>query len=81
IGVIEKEIVLSVKDRLDAAKQLSSRLLELPEKFMLTVFCGADSTDAECHELESFCKETYPTSEVYFINGGQEVYPYVFVAE
>ena len=81
IGVIEKEIVLSVKDRLEAAKSLSAKLLEMPEKFMLTVFRGVDGTDAECHALENFCKENYPASEVYFIDGGQEVYPFVFVAE
>ena len=81
IGVIEKEIVLSLQDRLEAAKQLSAKLLEMPEKFMLTIFRGADGTDAECHALEAFCNEKYPSAEVYFIDGGQEVYPYVFVAE
>jgi dihydroxyacetone kinase-like predicted kinase len=81
IGVIEKEIVLSVKDRLEAAKDLAAKLLEMPEKFMLTVFRGADGTDAECHALEAFCNENYPSAEVYFIDGGQEVYPFVFVAE
>jgi DAK2 domain fusion protein YloV len=43
IGIIGKEIVVSEPDRMSAAKKLASYLLSMPEKFMLTVFNGADS--------------------------------------
>ena len=81
IGIIDKEIVLSEKERKDAAHALASKLLDMPEKFMLTVFVGADASEEERAELEAFINEKYPDDEVYFINGGQDIYPFIFVAE
>ena len=81
IGIIEKEIVVSEKDKTEAAHKLASMLLELPEKFMLTIFSGKDTTEEEQTELEAYLSEKYPDSEVYYIDGGQEIYPYIFVAE
>ena len=79
IGIIDKEIVLSEKERKDAAHALACKLLDMPEKFMLTVFVGA--TEEERAELEDFVNEKYPDDEVYFIDGGQDIYPFIFVAE
>ena len=81
IGIIDKEIVLSEKERKDAAHALASKLLDMPEKFMLTVFVGADATAEESAELESFVSDKYPDAEIYFIDGGQDIYPFIFVAE
>ena len=81
IGIIDKEIVLSKKERKDATHGLACMLLDMPEKFMLTVFVGADATEEERAELEAFVSEKYPDDEIYFINGGQDIYPFIFVAE
>lgn len=81
IGIIEKEIVVSEPERLDAAKKLASRLLDSDGKFMITAFKGKDSDASECDALEAYLKETHPSAEIYFVDGGQEVYPYIFVAE
>ena len=81
IGIIDKEIVLSEKERKDASHGLACKLLDMPEKFMLTVFVGADATEEERAELEAFVAEKYPDDEIYFINGGQDIYPFIFVAE
>ncbi len=81
IGIINKEIVVSEPSKMDATKKLASLLLDLPEKFMLTVFCGEDSSSDEQNELTAYLSESYPDAEVYFIDGGQEIYPYIFVAE
>ena len=81
IGIIDKEIVLSEKERVDAAHGLACKLLDMPEKFMLTVFVGADATEEERAELEAFLGEKYPDDEIYFIDGGQDIYPFIFVAE
>ena len=80
-GIIDKEIVVSEPDRMSAVKTLASKLLELPDKFMLTVFAGADSAPDEQEELTAYLSEKFPDAEVYFIDGGQEIYPYIFVAE
>ena len=81
IGIINKEIVVSEAERADAAHALASKLLADEEKFMLTVFRGKDATEAEQAELEAYLAEKHPDAEVYFIDGGQDIYPFIFVAE
>ena len=81
IGILEKEIVVSEANRADAAHQLAQKMLELPNKFMLTIFTGIDATTEECEELESYLKAHCPEAEIYFVNGGQEIYPYIIIAE
>jgi len=81
IGIIDKKIVLASSSRVDAARQLATMLLELPDKFMLTVFCGQDAAAEECAQLEASILESCPDAEIYFIDGGQEIYPYIFIAE
>ena len=48
---------------------------------MLTVFQGVDATTEETLALENYVRVNYPNDEVYFIDGGQDIYPYIFVAE
>ena len=77
----KKQIVVSEPDRLEAAKLLVSMLLSADGKFMITAFTGKDSNADECMALETYIKEVHPSVEIYFVDGGQEVYPYIFVAE
>ena len=81
IGIIDKEIVLADADRSVAAHMLADKLLSMPDKFMLTVFVGMDAVAEEREELERYLGEKHSSAEVYFIEGGQEIYPYIFVAE
>ena len=81
IGIIDKEIVVSEAERITALKRLSDKLFGLENKSMLTVFCGVDANDGEKEEVLSYLEETYPMAEVYFIDGGQDIYPYIIVAE
>lgn len=81
IGIIDKEIVLSDADKGAAAYGLAAKLLDIPDKFMLTVFAGKDTTPEEQEALQTKLAENYPAAEVYFVDGGQDIYPYIFVAE
>jgi len=81
IGVIEKTIVLSEKDRMTAAEALAKQLMDGPDKFMLTVFCGKDASAEEQEQFKSVLESACPDAEIYFIDGGQDIYPYIFVAE
>ena len=80
IGIIGKEIVLSNPDQHAAALELTAKILE-GDKFMLTVFCGKDATPDEQAALQADIQKTYPAIETYFIDGGQDIYPFIFVAE
>lgn len=81
IGIIGKEIVLSEADRHNAASKLAEMLLDHEDRFMLTVFCGKDASDEDKSALESELAERCPDAEIYFHDGGQDIYPFIFVAE
>ena len=81
IGVIEKEIVVSDPSESAAFRTLVDKLLSGGDKFLLTVFCGIDATGTSRAEAEAYVVSNYPDVECYFMDGGQEVYPYLFVAE
>lgn len=80
IGIIGKEIVLSDPDQHTAALGLTEKILE-GDKFMLTVFCGKDASPEQQAALQADIQKTYPAIEAYFIDGGQDIYPFIFVAE
>jgi dihydroxyacetone kinase-like predicted kinase len=48
---------------------------------MLTVFSGKDATDEDRVALTRNLEESCPSAEIYFIEGGQDIYPFIFVAE
>ncbi len=81
IGIMDKEIVVDAPDVHTASVALAVKLLDLPEKFMLTVFCGKETNEEQNEALKSAISEVKPDAEIYFINGGQEIYPYIFLAE
>lgn len=81
IGIMDKEIVVSDPDRITAACALADKMLALQGKFMLTVFCGIDAGEEERKALEARLGEAHSGAEIYFVDGGQEIYPYLFIAE
>jgi dihydroxyacetone kinase-like predicted kinase len=48
---------------------------------MLTVFVGKDATAEDTAALENEIHALRADVEVYLLEGGQEIYPYIFVAE
>jgi dihydroxyacetone kinase-like predicted kinase len=81
LGIIGKEIVVSVQSRVTAAVALADALLSGENAFMLTAFVGEDAEDEEIRLVEEKIRAMHPNVEIYFANGGQEIYPYIFVAE
>ena len=80
IGIIAKDIVVSEPKLLDAAHKLIDKLVA-DGAFMLTVFIGADAKPEEKADIEEYISTNYSDIEYYFIDGGQEVYPFSIVAE
>ena len=81
IGFVGKQMLVSKPGLTDTACGLMDKMFEDGEKFMLTVFCGRDAKHDDCAVIESYAAETYPDVEVYLAEGGQDVYPFIFVAE
>jgi DAK2 domain fusion protein YloV len=81
IGIIAKEIVISGPDKMVSTYGLIDILLADQDKFMITVFYGKDATTEERDMLADYMLKTYPDIEAYYVDGGQEIYPFLFVAE
>jgi len=80
IGFVGKEMMVSEPTKAAAAHGLVDRMLT-EDKFMLTVFYGKDADDADKEDLAAYLSEKHPEIEVYTIDGGQDIYPYIFVVE
>ncbi len=80
IGIIAKDIVSANANRLTATEALIDNLVN-EDRYMLTCFFGKDSNAEERDTLAALVAEKYPNIETYFLEGGQEIYPYIFVAE
>ena len=80
IGFVGKHMLVSEKTCAAAACALCDKMLE-DDKYMLSVFVGKTAEEADKDAIEAHINETHPDVECYFIEGGQDVYPYIFIAE
>ena len=81
IGFIDKEILFSAESRFLVAESLALRMMKEEGRFLFTVFTGKDAPGEETAALEEALREQLPDAEIYFMEGGQDIYPYIFVAE
>ena len=81
IGFVGKHMLVSEKACAAAACALCDKMLSDGEKFMLSVFTGKTATEDDNAALEAHIAAAHPDVEFYFIEGGQDVYPYIFIAE
>lgn len=81
IGVCGKDIIVSHPDKYEASEILVDKLLEDESRFMITLIHGVDAPKKDIDKLEKHIKEKHPGKEVYLIDGGQDIYPYLIVVE
>lgn len=80
IGIIDKEIIHAEKNRLNTVKSCIEKTgFSLHD--ISIIIRGADSTEEEAKQIEDYIKSQNPFSDVYIINGGQNVYSYILIAE
>lgn len=80
IGFVGKQMLVSKPKMTDTACGLLDNMID-DDKFMLTVFCGRDAKPDECAAVEAYVAEAFPDVEIYLAEGGQDVYPFIFVVE
>lgn len=80
MAISKKQIVISDTDRKKVLTTLLDKLIT-PEKSFLTVFAGAEATDEEKAYLENYIGEKYSYLEFFLIDGKQDVYSYIVIAE
>ena len=80
IGFVGKEMMVSCPDKVTAAKELLEKMSE-SEVYLITAFVGKDASPADIEALGTWLGEEYPDVEFYTVDGGQDVYPFIFVVE
>ena len=81
MGLIGKTVAVATPDIKKAISKVIEKLFSDAEKFMLTVFCGKDADSGVTEFLKKCFNEKVANGEIYLIDGGQSVYPYILVAE
>lgn len=81
IGFVGKRMVTSKTEISDAAKALVDELLGGDDKYLLTAFRGNGLSDSDAEAIGTYIEEHYEDVEYYCLDGGQDVYPLIFVAE
>ena len=81
MGLEGDTVYASTDSPIKAAKELFQRLPDIDDKQVVTAFYGKEVSEDELAELEAFFQEEFPLLEVGFIEGGQDVYRYIFAIE
>ncbi|MBQ3015180.1 MAG: DAK2 domain-containing protein [Clostridia bacterium] len=79
VGFIERRIILSRSSLHSAAFETAQKLLL--GRSHLTVFLGAEPTEKDAEKLLNKINKRCPDTEVFSYFGGQDIYPYIFVAK
>ena len=79
LGLIDGEIGCVADSPVDCVKALAEKM---GDAAFVTVFYGADTSDAEAEEVEKYLLEKLPNAEqISVISGGQIIYNYVISVE
>lgn len=80
MGICNGEIVVSVKERLEAGKSLLEKCID-EDSSIVTIFCGSGTQEDEVKALSSYCEELNEDVEVEIIEGNQDIYSYIISVE
>lgn len=80
IAILGKQVVAASKDRFEVFKSLSEKL-SLSEHEVVILIRGEGLDSSETEAMRSFINENYPNTEVYIIDGGQDIYDCILIAE
>lgn len=81
IGIQAGDITVSHANKLQAAEQLLTQLVNEDEDEILTVFYGEDMTDEEKKQFEKIVSGVYDDLDIEFHEGNQAVYSFLFMVE
>ncbi len=80
IGFIGKDILASGKDRISAARSLLKEVGADKNNFIVA-FCGATVPQGESDSLLDALVSEFPDAESYVMDGGQDIYDFIFVLQ
>lgn len=80
MGIADGKIVLTDKNRLNAAKGLLKTMLD-EDSEILTILKGEEATDEDIEELTAFIEEEFEDVEIEVHDGKQPLYSFIFSIE
>lgn len=81
IGILDGKLLVSNKDKLEALKSLISKVKDINEKEVLIILCGKNVSEEEKESLQEMLSDSFPQLECGVMDGGQDVYDYLFSIE
>ena len=79
MGIVEKHIVVSIPDKIEAACRMLDHLMN-DDAEIVTVITGEDATDEETALVTAYLTENFK-AEVEVHKGNQPVYSFIFGVE
>lgn len=79
MGIKEKDIVVSLTDKMEAARQLIDQIVD-EDSEIVTLIYGDDSSETEANELAAYIENKFD-AEVEVNNGEQPVYSFIIGVE
>lgn len=80
IGFVGKKMMVSCKDKITAATELLDRMIG-SDTYLITAFIGSEASEEDVADLSAWLERTHADVEFYTVDGGQDVYPFIFVVE
>lgn len=81
IGILDGKLLVSNKEKLEALKSLISKVKDINEKEVLIILCGKNVSEEEKESLQEMLSDSFPQLECGVMDGGQDVYDYLFSIE
>ena len=81
IGILDGKLLVSSRNRLVSFRRLLSKVKGIKQKEVLIVICGKNVPDAEKEKLQEMVSFHFPYLEMGIIDGGQDIYDYLFSVE
>lgn len=80
IGIFNKEIQAADNNR-KAAVCATLDKLDFSNHYVCIIIRGKDSDEQEANEIQMYVQSKYPDTETYIIDGKQDIYSYILIAE
>ena len=81
IGILDGKLLVASRNRLVAFRRLISKIKGIKQKEVLIVICGKNVPDSEKEKLQEMVSFYFPYLEMGIIDGGQDIYDYLFSVE
>ncbi len=81
IGILDGKLVASSRNELMTFKRLLSKVKNIKDKQVLIVICGKNVSDKQKEKLQEMVSTWFPYLEMGMIDGGQDIYDYLFSVE